>query len=70
MKLTCTSAYRTQSVVYTVGQIIEVKDEEGELLLRDSPGSFEIEQVKAISTETATGVKAPDRRLRGGNKRG
>ncbi len=88
MKLTCVSPYRTQSVAYVVGELIDVSDEEGELLLRESFAAFEkqktrAEKVKveapdevdvvadnAMSTETATGLVVPDRRARGGRKRG
>ena len=95
MRLVCKSPYRTQAVAYKVGQVIDVKDEEGAFLLRDSPGSFRKgdpdhtadvrknapdepdagdddaeAKTAAISTETETGIKAPDRRGRGGKKRG
>ncbi len=85
MKLTCVSPYRTQSVAYVVGELIDVSDEEGELLLRESFAAFEkqgarAEKVKAeapdeadtsaMSTETATGLVVPDRRARGGKVRG
>lgn len=95
MRLVCKSPYRTQTVTYRVGEVIDVKDEEGAFLLRDSPGSFrEGDQdhtadvrknapdepdagaddteakTAAISAETETGIKAPDRRARGGRKRG
>ncbi len=79
MRLICKSPYRTQTVAYKVGEVIDVKDEEGALLLRDSPGSFETPQAQVAkaapdvadtSTETATGIEAPDRRGRGGKKRG
>ena len=79
MRLICKSPYRTQTVAYKLGEVIEVKDEEGALLLRDSPGSFETPQatvaraapdVADSETETETGIKAPDRRSRGGRKRG
>ncbi len=91
MRLICISPYRTQTLNYKVGVVIDVKDEEGEFLLRDSPGSFQRPQDKvrqdapdepdteaeiteaktaAISAETETGIKAPDRRSRRGRKRG
>ena len=95
MRLTCISAYRTQSVAYVKGQAVDVNNEEGERLLRDSPGSFRKgdpdhtadvrknapdepdagaddteAKTAAISAETETGITAPDRRSRGGRKRG
>ena len=73
MKLRCNSNYRTQAVVYTAGQVIDVNTQaQVDFLLRDSPGTFSpvSEATNDPVTETATGVAAPDRRARGGKKRG
>lgn len=40
MKLLCVSNYRAGTVAYSEGEEIECSDEQGALLLRDSPGSF------------------------------
>lgn len=65
------------------GQDVDVSEEMAGLLLRRSPGSFKVPtpekpepepepepDLSAMSTETATGLVAPDRRARGGKKRG
>ena len=76
MKLKVLSLYRSGAVRYETGATIDVRDDEGELLLRDSPGSFRIVApatveafVEAHSTPTDTGLTAPDRKLRGGKRR-
>lgn len=67
------------------GQVLHLNDVEGQRLLRCSPDSFEWlddparvtkkvpepepEKVGAMSTETETGIVAPDRRARGGKRR-
>lgn len=42
MKLKCVSLYRREDVRYEPGAIFDIRDDEGEYLLRDSPGSFEL----------------------------
>ncbi len=81
MRLICTGRYRSGLGDYEEGQDVDVTDEVAGLLLSDSPGSFKIptpdkpEPVEeplteaAMSTETQTGLTAPDRRARGGRKR-
>ena len=84
MRLICTGRYRSGLGDYEEGQDVDVTDDVAGLLLRDSPGSFKIptpdkpESVEpveeplteaAMSTETQTGLTAPDRRARGGKKR-
>ena len=81
MRLVCTGRYRSALGDYSEGQDVDVTDDVAGLLLRDSPGSFKIptpdnpEPVgeplteAAMSTETQTGLTAPDRRARGGRKR-
>ena len=79
----CIAPYRTQTADWAVGKEDQVSDEEAELLLRDSPGSFvvvgqapkapadpDVEAfMDAHSTETETALIAPDRRARGGARR-
>ncbi len=81
MRLVCVSRYRSAYGEYEAGQDVDVTDDVAGLLLRDSPGSFKIpapDKPKAVepplaetamSTETATGLTAPDRRARGGRRR-
>ena len=81
MRLICTGRYRSSLGSYESGQDVDVTDEVAGLLLSDSPGSFKIptpDKAKpveeplteaAMSTETATGIVAPDRKARGGRKR-
>ena len=65
MQLTVLSRYRSGLGSYEAGQVLHLSDAEGELLMRDSPGSFAV-----IPTETtASGVEAIDRRARGGKRR-
>lgn len=45
MILICTSPYRNRGVVYRVGDMITIPDEEGRALLADSPGSFRVDSV-------------------------
>lgn len=66
MKLTVTGRYRNGPTSYEAGQVIDVTDEIGGFLMRDSPGTFELADVV---TETASGIKAVDRRARGGQRR-
>ena len=65
---------------YKPGQEINVTPKVEAYLLRCSPASFKEAKVEvkvkpptpdisAMSTKTATGIVAPDRRARGGNKR-
>ena len=76
----CIAAYRTQAVEWPVGKVEQVSDEVAALLLRDSPGSFEVvsppshgspasPQIAAMSSQTQTGLIVPDRRARGGRRR-
>lgn len=79
----CIAPYRAGDAVWEPGKQEEVSDEAAAFLLRDSPGSFEVvgpptEQpadpgveafTDAHSTETETGLIAPDRRARGGARR-
>lgn len=81
MQLRVEGRYRTQAVAYEAGQVIDVSAAEAAHLMADSPGTFSavgmpasiVEDVPAeadaMSTETATGIVAPDRRMRGGKKR-
>ena len=84
MRLVCVSRYKSSLGSFVEGQDVDVNDELGGLLLRDSPGSFvpavinpepDPERVEpepdlsAMSTETETGITAPDRRARGGRRR-
>jgi hypothetical protein len=41
MKLKVKSNYRNANIVYLAGSVIEVTEGEAEVLMRDSPGSFE-----------------------------
>ena len=67
MKLRCTAAYRSGLGAWKPGDAVDVRDEVGELLLRDSPGSFE--RVAEPGPVTASGVPASDRMQRGGRVR-
>ena len=67
MRLRVTGDYRSSLGEYRAGQVVEVSDATGELLMRDSPGSFRPDE--AMSSETATGLIASDRRARGGRIR-
>lgn len=80
MQLKVNSRYRTQAVSYEAGQIIDASEAEAAHLMADSPGTFsalgipapvvaDVPDLSAMSTETATGIVAPDRRARGGAKR-
>lgn len=75
MKLRCLESYVSKHGNHQKGAVVEVPESIGAWLLRDSPGSWEsVEdaQPKAAarrSEETATGLAAPDRRMRGGGKR-
>ena len=81
VKLICVSDYRSGAGSYSKGQVIEDNEALCEFLLRDSPGSFEVEgempkikaapepDLSAMSTATQTGIVAPDRRARGGRRR-
>ena len=60
------------TVEFAAGQEVDVSDVLGEFLLRDSPGTFRLVKsgnLEAVSTETQTGITAPDRRARGGQSR-
>lgn len=73
--LRCVHAYAAGPLRYRVGEIITGSAEFEDLLLRDSPGSFvrveapaspaPADAAQAMSTETATGLTVPDRRLKG-----
>ncbi len=74
MRLNVLGRYRSGAGRYEAGQVIDVTDAQGEFLQRDSPGTFAIEGAEAPALEhsieeTATGIKAPDRRARGGQRR-
>lgn len=74
MRLLVLGRYRNGATVYAEGQVIDVSDAEGEFLQRDSPGTFATEGAQAPTLEhsieeTATGIIAPDRRARGGQRR-
>jgi len=69
VRLLALSRYRNGATVYEAGQVIDVSDAEGELLQRDSPGTFVTEQVAEAVTETVSGIAAVDRRARGGKRR-
>ena len=64
MLLRVTGDYRSGAVAYTKGQLVQVTDEEGAFLMRDSPGSFAPAMEQAVS-----GVPAVDRQMRGGKAR-
>lgn len=81
MRLRCVSRYSSHLGTFEPGQVFDVSDAIGGQIQRSSPESFEevieredpleeaAEQVAAMSTETETGIVAPDRRARGGRKR-
>ena len=81
MKLRCVSRYSSHLGTFEPGQVFDVADKIGGELQRSSPGSFELYVVpivaeetpapdlSAMSTETETNIKAPDRRARGGRRR-
>lgn len=81
MKLRCVSPYTSALGTFVVGQVFDVADRIGGEICRSSPESFEevrpeppkppepTPQETAMSTETATGIVAPDRRARGGKLR-
>ena len=49
MQLNVLGDYAGHGVRYRAGTVITVPDDEGEFLLRDSPGSFEVcEEKKAV----------------------
>lgn len=64
MQLKVLSRYRSGLGDFTAGQLLHLPDEEARLLMRDSPGSFEV-----IGEDTTTGLPAIDRRQRGGKLR-
>jgi|ETNvirnome_2_300_1030623.scaffolds.fasta_scaffold15510_2 hypothetical protein len=75
--LKCVSNYSSSLGTFKKGdETDELSADQAALLMRDSPGSFEEvvpkakDRVEAVSEETASGAKAPDRRARGGRKRG
>lgn len=68
MRLHCIGRYRAGPVSYEAGQVVELPDAAGEYLLRDSPGSFTLEE-PAPNSETSSGLPAHDRRARGGHAR-
>ena len=57
------SRYRNGERRYEPGQEIHVSDDEGEYLLRDSPGSFTTDDVPRAE------IPSVDRRARGGRVR-
>ena len=80
MQLNVHARYRTQAVSYAPGQVIDVTEAEAAHLMVDSPGTFSVAgaparevpaepDLGAMSTDTATGLTAPDRRQRGGLRR-
>jgi len=68
VKITCLRNYNSPAVSYKVGQSIDLDDTRAKFLLVNASKSFEID-LTAMSTETQTGLVAPDRRGRGGRKR-
>ncbi len=68
MRITCLRDYNSPAVSYKLGQSIDLDDTRAKFLLVNAPKSFEID-LTAMSTETQTGLVAPDRRGRGGRKR-
>ena len=70
MRIECVSRYRRGEVSHEPGQILDLRDEDGEFLMRDSPGSFRVVVADASAeSATASGIAAHDRRQRGGNIR-
>lgn len=77
--LRATGRYRSSLGNFEEGQELHLDDEAASLLLRDSPGSFEVvgetsesepgPDLSAMSTQTETGLVVPDRRARGGRQR-
>lgn len=67
MKLRVVAKYINGDKHYTPGMEIEVTDEEGEFLQRDSPGSFETGRAKKEKPESP--IESTDRMQRGGNRR-
>ena len=63
--------YRNGAVSYEPGQVIDVTEALGELLQRDSPGTFAPDGpvVVVAGEQLASGIAAPDRRARGGRTR-
>lgn len=73
MQLRVCSGYSNGSVAYAAGQLLEVSAEMGELLLRDSPGSFEVVAPERAGDPDGdppeAAVESRDRRQRGGKAR-
>ncbi len=61
MRLRVLSNWSNGAQAYLAGQVIDVSDAQGELLMRDSPGSFAI--------DAGDSVPSADRRARGGKAR-
>jgi len=58
MRLFCISRYSSSLGSWEPGQEIDVKDDVAELLLRDSPGSFDLDPPKPA--KKAAGAEAED----------
>ena len=59
MRLWCIGRYQSSAGKYREGEEIVVSDEEGEFLLRDSPGSFAFEQPKAAAKPKGKAAAEP-----------
>ena len=51
MRLICVGRYRSGAGSFEPGQAVDVSDEEGAFLLRDSPTSFRVEEAIPASDE-------------------
>lgn len=58
MRLFCVGRYQSSLGKFRVGEEIVVDDEAGELLLRDSPGSFSFDEPKAEARPRGRSEKA------------
>ena len=75
--LECVSRYRRGDREYLPGQELHLTDAQADYLRRDSPGSFKVREEVApnpepevvVASKMSSGLKAPDRRSRGGRKR-
>lgn len=62
-KLRVVSEYRSRDVVYGVGSVIEVSDEQARFLMVDAPGCFVVHVEKAIEAPPVDKmVKRPGRK--------
>lgn len=76
MRLYVLGRYRSAAGSFEPGAAIDVAEEVGEFLLRDSPGSFRRDVAEGppssppvATEETVSGLEAHDRRARGGQRR-